>query len=59
MAEQDMTKAMPQGEVERWGVYELALKGPREGNPFLDVQLRAQFKQGERAARVLVIMPHP
>jgi len=30
--------------AERWGVYELALQGPRAGNPFVDIQLRAQFQ---------------
>ncbi|REE92776.1 uncharacterized protein DUF4038 [Paenibacillus taihuensis] len=29
--------------VERWGVFELALKGPSHGNPFVEVRLSAQF----------------
>lgn len=33
--------------VERWGLFELALEGPREGNPFLDVTLSAEFSQGD------------
>lgn len=33
-------------EVERWGVFELTLEGPSEGNPFNDIQLGAQFKKG-------------
>ena len=35
-------------EVERWGIFELALDGPSEGNPFLDTILSAQFRQGEK-----------
>jgi len=37
-----------QAEVERWGIFELELKGPSEGNPFLDTTLSAEFRQGER-----------
>ncbi len=36
------------GEIERWGIFELAFEGPEEGNPFLDVELSARFKQGDR-----------
>ena len=39
-------------EVERWGIFEFALDGPRDGSPFLDVELSAQFKLGERAVQV-------
>jgi hypothetical protein len=38
--------------VERWGSKELALAGPREGNPFLEVELSATFRQGTRAQTV-------
>ena len=38
--------------AERWGVYEVALQGPRAGNPFVDVQLRAQFQFRNRAVEV-------
>ena len=31
--------------VERWGIYELTLDGPDTGNPFVDVELTAEFKQ--------------
>jgi len=34
--------------VERWGIFELSLKGPADGNPFIDVEISAQFKQGDR-----------
>nr|WP_275983943.1 DUF5605 domain-containing protein [Paenibacillus hamazuiensis] len=33
-------------ETERWGVFELVLDGPTEGNPFTDVRLSARFRQG-------------
>lgn len=39
---------MNASEVQRWGIFELALSGPAEGNPFTDVQLAAQFNHGER-----------
>jgi hypothetical protein len=33
-------------QVERWDIFEATLQGPASGNPFLDTQLSAQFKQG-------------
>lgn len=30
--------------VERWGIYEITLNGPDTGNPFVDVELTAEFK---------------
>ena len=39
-------------DVEQWDVFELALNGPTEGNPFRDVDLRATFSLGERAVAV-------
>jgi len=38
--------------AERWGVYEVTLPGPRAGNPFIDVQLRAQFQYRDRVVDV-------
>jgi len=38
--------------VEQWGVYEIALNGPTNGNPFLDVRLAATFSQGAEAIEV-------
>jgi len=32
--------------VEQWGVFELTLNGPTNGNPFLDVKFSAWFRQG-------------
>jgi hypothetical protein len=39
----------PTHPVERWGIFELTLAGPHEGNPFLDVELAARFSQGGRS----------
>src|SRR6185437_4270186 len=32
--------------VEQWGAFEVALHGPTNGNPFLDVKFSAKFTQG-------------
>lgn len=32
-------------DVEQWGLFEITLKGPADGNPFVDVQLSATFTQ--------------
>ena len=34
--------------IEFWGIFELSLKGPSGGNPFIDVHLSAEFKQNSR-----------
>ncbi|MBW8746023.1 MAG: DUF5060 domain-containing protein, partial [Acidobacteria bacterium] len=34
--------------VERWDVFEITLNGPKEGNPFLDVWIKATFRKGGR-----------
>ena len=33
--------------VEQWGIFELALPGPAQGNPFVDVNFSARFVQGD------------
>src|SRR5262245_4155430 len=38
--------------VEQWGLFERTLKGPADGNPFVDVELAATFAQGDRTVRV-------
>ncbi len=38
--------------VERWGIYEVPLRGPAEGNPFIDVNLSAEFTHGEKTIKV-------
>jgi hypothetical protein len=39
----------PEGSAttERWGIFELTLPGPANGNPFVDVQLTATFEHGD------------
>jgi Domain of unknown function (DUF5060)/Protein of unknown function (DUF4038)/Domain of unknown function (DUF5605) len=36
--------ALPVFAVERWGVYEITLSGPAQGNPYLEVHVGAQFR---------------
>jgi len=38
--------------VERWGLFELELEGPDEGNPFVDVRLDAVFSDGTTTVEV-------
>jgi hypothetical protein len=38
--------------VERWGTFDLALNGPKEGNPFRDVTLTARFQHQDRSIEV-------
>jgi len=38
--------------VEQWGTAEIELAGPRDGNPFVDVELSATFTQGPRSVQV-------
>lgn len=45
-------QAPANGPVERWGSAEIALPGPSGGNPFLEVDLSATFRQGARTLRV-------
>jgi hypothetical protein len=35
--------------IERWGLFEVSLTGPDDGNPFLDVTLSATFRFQQRA----------
>ena len=41
-----MSFADDANQVERWGVFELNLTGPNSGNPYIDVSLHAEFKNG-------------
>lgn len=38
--------------VEKWGTFELELKGPADGNPFVDVRVSAVFTNGARTIDV-------
>jgi hypothetical protein len=42
----------PPRKIERWDRFELQLEGPRDGNPFLDVRLSADFRQQHRSVQV-------
>jgi len=39
-------------EVERWGIFELSLKGPEADNPFLNVSVSARFRHKHWAVEV-------
>ncbi|MFC3812255.1 DUF5060 domain-containing protein [Lacihabitans lacunae] len=39
--------------TEQWGVFEISLKGPSEGNPYMDNSLEATFSNGNKT----VLMP--
>ena len=38
--------------VEQWGLFEVSLKGPSDGNPFTEVRFTATFTNGEKAIEV-------
>ncbi len=38
--------------AEQWGLFEVALNGPTNGNPFIDVQFSARFTQDDTAVNV-------
>jgi hypothetical protein len=38
--------------VEKWGIFEAAFSGPKDGNPFVEVSFSATFKQGEKTKQV-------
>lgn len=39
-------------QIEQWAIYEIALNGPSTGNPFMDVDLSAVFKNREESIKV-------
>jgi hypothetical protein len=43
----------PAAEVEQWGLYEVTLRGPASGNPFVEVELTATFTQDDKKVRVI------
>ena len=47
-----MTLTKSTAEVEQWGIFELELHGSSEGNPYLDVELTAQFAYNHRVIEV-------
>lgn len=44
--------AAESGQIEQWGLFEIALKGPSAGNPFRDVTVSAQFTHEHRTLEV-------
>ncbi len=42
----------PPASVPQWGIFELALHGPTDGNPFTDVRLTADFTDGTKTVTV-------
>ena len=46
------TAAVAADAVPQWGVYEVVLNGPTNGNPFVDVTLSAVFKNGTNNVEV-------
>ena len=38
--------------IEQWGFFELKLEGSSAGNPYIEVELTAQFRQGDRIVGV-------
>jgi len=38
--------------TERWGLFELVLQGPADGNPYKDYEISATFSKGDRSLRV-------
>ncbi|MFA7490215.1 MAG: DUF5060 domain-containing protein [Mariniphaga sp.] len=42
----------PMEKTEQWGVFEVVLDGPDTGNPYMDVDLKAIFKNGEESLTV-------
>ncbi len=43
-----MNNSRMKEKIERWGLFELALKGPEEGDPFVDVSFGAEFQYKNR-----------
>ncbi len=37
-----------ESEIEKWDFYEVSLDGPTDGNPFVDIELSAVFKNGDK-----------
>ncbi len=45
-------RAAESATVEQWGLHEITLQGPRDGNPFVDVRFAAIFDNGGRRVEV-------
>ena len=40
--------AMHAADVEQWGMWELSLDGPRDGNPYIDAHVTARARHSSR-----------
>ena len=47
-----MTASVKEKKVERWGIFEISLEGPKDGNPFIDAKFSAEFKCKNRILEV-------
>lgn len=43
---------MTEQNIEQWGIFEATLNGPKAGNPFLEVQLSAEFRCDDHTLKV-------
>ncbi|HUO08516.1 MAG TPA: DUF5605 domain-containing protein [Phycisphaerae bacterium] len=48
------TQSAPQV-VEQWGMFEKSFAGPREGNPFVDVELSASFERVDGSGKKVIV----
>ncbi len=48
----DYNQQKGEKQIEQWGVYEIELEGPSNGNPYMDVELSAVFKNKEESVEV-------
>src|SRR5215475_3003090 len=46
------TEAPDANDVEQWGTFEAAFRGPSAGNPFIDTKFRARFTLEHRSVEV-------
>jgi hypothetical protein len=44
---------LAQSTLEQWGIYEIALQGPTNANPFIDVKFSARFTQKSSAVEAI------
>jgi len=48
IAQHDVADPSQNIQVERWNIFEIKVDGPQTGNPFVDVSLSAEFKNGAK-----------
>ncbi|MQY77685.1 MAG: DUF5060 domain-containing protein [Bacteroidetes bacterium] len=52
IAQQDPANLLQNNQVGVWNIFDIELKGPQNGNPFLDVSLTASFTHGDSSITV-------